>query len=179
MQRTPEGRFLRGLELLSPQAIVKTAIVDGPFGDAPGRIDRALFRTNITTRLRGAKRFEIRIRGRDHRDKEHRLRISVDYEGPSDKAYPFMIMRIVEALRRRGFRTQYRIEEARFTHAEMTGQQILALRALSKRLRKAKGKERTMIARRMAGIRAQVWTPARARKLQQLHNVEITVQVMK
>lgn len=117
MQATERGRLVRGYEVLSRKTTVKTATVDGPLGGNPGRIDWALFRTNVTTRLKDARRFELTIKGRDSRDKHRRIKhiIHVGRGVGPDKAFPYLLAGILRALRQRGFRTQYNIETATYT----------------------------------------------------------------
>jgi hypothetical protein len=120
VQREPKGRVVRATEVLSAKSVTKTATVDNATGDNPGRIDSALFRTNVTTRLKNARRFEITVRGLDHRDKARRIKkvLTVGEGATPDKAYRYMVYGIIQALRQRGYRTQYKLEDATFTYRQ-------------------------------------------------------------
>jgi hypothetical protein len=136
MQTSERGRFVRGYETLSRKTTIKTATVDGPLGGNPGRIDWALFRTNVTTRLKDARRFEITIKGRDSRDKHRRIKhiIHVGRGASPDKAFPYLLHGILNALRQRGFRTSYNLETATYTYEKSS-------KARSKRLKPLKDVE--------------------------------------
>jgi hypothetical protein len=118
MQRTERGRFLRATEVLSRKRTLKIATVDSLDGGAPGRIDAALFRTNVTTRLKDVRRYEITIKGRTHRDKEKRIRVVIPVAAGTlpAKAYRYLVFGIVQAMRARGYRTQYNLDEATFSY---------------------------------------------------------------
>jgi hypothetical protein len=77
-------------------------------GRFQGRVDEALYRTNITT-VRGAKRVEFTIRGRDARDKEHRFKGSLDLITTKQKKMQsgLIVAAIIHSLRARGYRTTY------------------------------------------------------------------------
>jgi hypothetical protein len=113
---TSSGKIIRATEVLSRKTTLKTAEVDALTGPQPGRVDWALFRTNITTRLKDARRFDITIKGRDSREKTRRFKhtVSVGKGTAPDKAYGYLIWAIIEAMRKRGYRTQYNLETARY-----------------------------------------------------------------
>jgi hypothetical protein len=132
VQRSEKGRILRGYEVLSRKTTIKTATVDGITGSNPGRIDWALFRTNITTRLKNARRFEITIRGRDKREKHRRIKhvIHVGKGTSADKAYPYLVHGIISALRKRGYRTQYNLETATYSYEKSSKSRSRKLKPL-------------------------------------------------
>lgn len=73
-----------------------------------GRIDHALYRTNIT-QIRNARRVEFTIRGADGRDKEHRFKGSLDLATSKQRKMQagLIVGAIIHRLRARGYRTAY------------------------------------------------------------------------
>src|SRR5258708_2038063 len=118
VQQDRRGRIIRGLEVLSRNTIIKTGHVDGPRGPQPGRLDWALQRTNVTTKLKEAKRFTVTIRGKDHRDKAHRIKhvVSIGKGTKPARAYDYLLYAVIEAMRKRGYRTQYNLEIATYSY---------------------------------------------------------------
>lgn len=113
-QQGSRGRFVRGYEVLSRKTTIKTAQVANS-GPNAGLIDWALFATNVTTRLKDARRFEITLVGRDTRGKHRRIRHVIHTGKASpDKLTNYLIAGILGALRQRGWRTQYDIETATY-----------------------------------------------------------------
>lgn len=128
--------------LVHGEEIIKTTepgIMDKP-GRMRGRIDDALYRTNVTT-VRNAKRVEFVIKAKDSRDKEHRFRGSVMIDTPRKrKMQPGLIVgTIIGHLQSRGFRTGYRPE----------------------------------------GISETRWRKTKAGKKKLLHDIQITVRVLR
>lgn len=77
-------------------------------GPMQGRIDHALYRTNITT-VRGARHVEFTIRGTDGRDKERRFKGSLDLVSSKQRKMQsgLIVAAILHRLRARGYRTSY------------------------------------------------------------------------
>lgn len=87
-------------------------------GAMKGRIDQALYATNITT-VRNARRVEFIIRGKDRRDKEHRFKGSIDIDSDAKRQAQsgYIVGTLIGHLRSRGYRTAYKpsgISEARY-----------------------------------------------------------------
>jgi hypothetical protein len=96
--------FTRDMEIVKT---TERGIMDRP-GRWRGRIDDALYRTNITT-VKGARRYEFTIRGRDARDKETRIKGSMDLTTTKQRkmASGLLVRAILAALHRRNLRTEY------------------------------------------------------------------------
>jgi len=76
-----------------------------------GRLDAALFETNVTTKLRGAKRFEIRIEGKDSKGRRVRIKRIVDV--PKRGKANSLVHETVQAMYDRGFVTHYDIQQGK------------------------------------------------------------------
>lgn len=84
---------------------------DGP---EMGRIDAALIKSSATQAIgaQSTQMIEFTIKARDHRGKDHRFKISFDLGEVKRrrKLYRAVVGRILQELRRRGYRTNYTLE---------------------------------------------------------------------
>ncbi|MCI0371242.1 MAG: hypothetical protein L0214_07635 [candidate division NC10 bacterium] len=112
-----KGQVLRVIEQESPHLIVKTVVPSkiGDFeaeGKYQGLIFNALIDSSVTSELRKAKRVEVLIRWKDARGKAQREKLALDLgEVRKKRQFPAALAGlIIEALRDRGYRTNYTIE---------------------------------------------------------------------
>ena len=112
-----KGQVLRVIEQESPHLIVKTVVPStiGDFeaeGKYQGLIFNALIDASVTSKLQFAKRVEVLIRWKDARGKAQREKLQLDLsEVRKKRQFPAALAGlIIEALRDRGYRTNYTIE---------------------------------------------------------------------
>lgn len=143
----PRAKRKRLIAKVTPDYTQKTGSVDGD-GPDMGRIDGALVKSSATSAYQDAQMIEFSIKATDHRGKDHRFKISMDLGTikRKRKLHRAVVGRILQELRRRGYRTNYTLEL--FKQARLKG---LKYR-----------------------ITWQDW-----RKLDVLHNMEITITVFK
>lgn len=129
--QTRGSKFVRGYQVLSGKSTTKTAQIANT-GMNAGLIWEALARTNITTRLKDARRFEVTIKGRDRSEKARRIKWTLDItkKTTSTKAGQYMIFAVIQALRRRGFRTQYNLDRVAFTDRRWTKNKAKKMKVL-------------------------------------------------
>lgn len=132
---------------IEPDYTQKIGSVD-PDGPDMGRIDGALVKSSATSAYQDAQMIEFTIKATDHRGKDHRFKISMNLGEVrrKRKLHRAVVGRILQELRRRGYRTNYTLEL--FKQARLKG---LKYR-----------------------ITWQEW-----RKLDVLHDMEITVTIFK
>lgn len=98
---------------VEPGFIQKIGSVDMD-GPEMGRIDAALVKSSATQAIgmRSTQMVEFTIKARDHRGKDHRFKISFNLGEVRRrrKLYRAVVGRILEELRRRGYRTNYTLE---------------------------------------------------------------------
>lgn len=99
---------------VEPTLTQKMGSVDSE-GPDMGRIDMALVNSSATQAIgvgTGAERLEFTIKSKDHRGKNHRFKISFDLGEVTRKRklYRAVVGRILQELRRRGYRTNYTLE---------------------------------------------------------------------
>lgn len=121
VQRDTKGRIVRGYEILSGKSTTKTALVPNS-GPNAGLLVEALGKTNVFTRLKDARRFEITTKGRDSRQKHRRFKkiVHLGKGTKVQKAQNYLLWGILEMMRARGYRTQYNVETVSFSHEEWT-----------------------------------------------------------
>lgn len=141
-QRGGSGRFIRGIEVLSGKSTLKTIEVPDS-GENSGLLSSAMARSNVFTRLKDAKRFEISITGRDRKEKAYRIKHVYDLRKKAAviKAHNLLIWAVLQALRKRKLRTTYDIERVSFSDKK--------------------------------------WTKAKAKRMKPLHDVTLTIRVLK
>lgn len=145
--KDPRAKRRRLIAKVEPDYTQKTGSVDAD-GPDMGRIDLALVKSSATSAYQDAQMIEFTIRAKDHRGKDHRFKISFNLGEVRRrrKLHRAVVGRILQELRRRGYRTNYTLEL--FKQARLKG---LKYR-----------------------ITWQDW-----RKLDVLHDMEITVTIFK
>lgn len=145
--KDPRAKRRRLIAKVEPDYTQKTGSVDSD-GPDMGRIDAALVKSSATSAYQDAQMIEFTIKATDHRGKDHRFKISMNLGEVrrKRKLHRAVVGRILQELRRRGYRTNYTLEL--FKQARLKG---LKYR-----------------------ITWQDW-----RKLDMLHNMEITITVFK
>jgi len=115
-QVTKTGKVLRTLEVFTTRTshiTTRPDALDKPIDpNDRGLISQALAEKKIlsTSRLKGAKRIEITVKGKDTRSKLHRFKAVWDVSGEKDLAN-LMVGRLQAMLASKGYRTQYKLTE--------------------------------------------------------------------
>jgi hypothetical protein len=133
---------------VEPDYTQKMGSVDSE-GPDMGRIDAALVKSSATQAIgTGAQMLEFTVKSKDSRGKDHRFKISFDLGEVTRKRklYRAVVGRILQELRRRGYRTNYTLEL--FKQARLKGLKY--------------------------PVKWAAW-----RKLNVLHDMEITVTIFK
>jgi hypothetical protein len=145
--KDPRAKRRRLIAKVEPDYTQKTGSVDRD-GPDMGRIDLALVKSSATSAYQDAQMIEFTIKATDHRGKDHRFKISMNLGEVrrKRKLHRAVVGRILQELRRRGYRTNYTLDL--FKQARLKG---LKYR-----------------------ITWQDW-----RKLNVLHDMEITITVFK
>jgi hypothetical protein len=101
----------RLISKVTPDYVQKIGSVD-PDGPDMGRIDLALVKSSATQAYPDAQTVEFTIRAKDHRGKDHRFKISMNLGEVrrKRKLHRAVVGRILQELRRRGYRTNYTLE---------------------------------------------------------------------
>ena len=107
-ERTKRKRLVAKIE---PDYSQKIGSVDED-GPDMGRIDGALVKSSATSAYHDAQMIEFTIKAKDHRGKDHRFKISFNLGEVRRrrKLHRAVVGRILEELRRRGYRTNYTLE---------------------------------------------------------------------
>lgn len=102
------GKRLRMVSKLEPDYMEKIGSVD-PDGPDMGRIDAALVKSSATAAYPRAQLIEFTIKAKDARGKTRRFKTSLDLGTVrrKRKLHRAVVGRILDELRRRGFRTNY------------------------------------------------------------------------
>lgn len=96
---------------VEPDFTQKMGSVDSE-GPEMGRIDAALIKSSATQAIGSAQMLEFTIKSKDSRGKDHRFKISFNLGEVTRKRklYRAVVGRILQELRRRGYRTNYTLE---------------------------------------------------------------------
>lgn len=109
--KDPTTKRKRLVAKTTPHYVQKIGSVD-PDGPDMGRIDLALVKSSATSAYTEAQTLEFTVKARDQRGKERRFKISFNLGEVrrKRKLHRAVVGRILQELRRRGFRTNYTLE---------------------------------------------------------------------
>ena len=106
-----KGKRLRVVSYVTPDHAEKIAPIPVE-GEDMGRIDAALINSSATAEFRDAAMVDFVIRAKDQRGKSHRFKVTFNLGEVRRrrKLYGAVVGRILQELRRRGFRSNYTLE---------------------------------------------------------------------